>query len=515
MTLFRSRISIYSLIGVFSFNVFYTELLFSRLMLPYLNSTSVGWSYLVFWYIFASSVGSIVGYISQKKYGIRKPLNIVHVLMILISVFMCYLFSGHLGLQSFFYNLSSRLEFLVFSLLVFPLPLLAGMGSTLCMKRLEDMQISLKQLVQSSVSSGIGALVGLLTYCMHILIVERVSFEKGFLLLSVLHFCVAIYWMRRQSLWVTKGIFVISFILGIWGIYSISQNKRFKVLNSEFGRHVLIREESQASHLNQTILRQFLLTLEQPLVTAESKLPENLPHGYWHEIGRFCSVKAKPQRVLVLGGGVGLIDRDLKNTFSDVDVLNVEIDHGVYEIGKRDFDTKDAKFLISDARNYINRSQERYDCIVFDVYNSFSIPPHLMSVEFFTAVKRVLSPGGVAVFNLLGTEFNHPAKGRRRFMRKFLATVTAVWPVARLFSISNSHFVPSKIYEDDRYKGSLVVMTSGGESLPSRLIDAREAYGINLSNYLSKFVELPRVSDTIFTDNNNNSDFLLSDRVTL
>ena len=45
-------------------------------------------------------------------------------------------------------------------------------------------------------------------------------------------------------------------------------------------------------------------------------------------------------------------------------------------------------------------SKTRYDLVFLDAYDAVDYPRHLGTREFFTEVRRILAPGGVAVANL-------------------------------------------------------------------------------------------------------------------
>ena len=59
-----------------------------------------------------------------------------------------------------------------------------------------------------------------------------------------------------------------------------------------------------------------------------------------------------------------------------------------------------------DFRTFIEQDGPNYDAIFIDCYSAYSVPPHLMTSEFMEAISHRLNKGGVASFNLWGSEGN-------------------------------------------------------------------------------------------------------------
>ncbi len=125
-------------------------------------------------------------------------------------------------------------------------------------------------------------------------------------------------------------------------------------------------------------------------------------------------------RALVVGMGSGAGIAVLAHHFPGLAITVVDIDRKVVDIDCRHYplirwlsEQKLAdgqprlQFVISDARQFIE-SQGRhgaplYDLIVLDAYTAGStIPPHLMTQEFFTSCADVLAPHGCLVANVIG-----------------------------------------------------------------------------------------------------------------
>jgi spermidine synthase len=113
----------------------------------------------------------------------------------------------------------------------------------------------------------------------------------------------------------------------------------------------------------------------------------------------------RPQRVLVAGLGGGSIPMVLHAEFPDAQIDVLEVDPAVVRVAKRFFDfSVDERMRVHevDARVFVRRAAlrgEQYDYIVLDAFNGEYIPEHLLTREFLTEVRDLLSPGGVVVAN--------------------------------------------------------------------------------------------------------------------
>ena len=133
-------------------------------------------------------------------------------------------------------------------------------------------------------------------------------------------------------------------------------------------------------------------------------------HMFEYTALSFCGLlyKEEPKRLLVLGLGGGVIPREMRHYFPDLEIDVAEIDPDIPPIAERFFgfrrDDK-LKVHITDGRVFIrNRLREdpvrKYDLIILDAFNSDYIPFHLMTREFLREVQGLLADDGVVVANV-------------------------------------------------------------------------------------------------------------------
>jgi spermidine synthase len=111
-------------------------------------------------------------------------------------------------------------------------------------------------------------------------------------------------------------------------------------------------------------------------------------------------------RTLTLGGGALTFPSYLERHYPESENIVVEIDPHVIEVAHQYFDIPRNTGIIieiADARRYVrSRSKdETFDIIYLDVFDSYSIPSHLTTLEFAREMQRVLKPDGVVLVNLI------------------------------------------------------------------------------------------------------------------
>jgi spermidine synthase len=112
------------------------------------------------------------------------------------------------------------------------------------------------------------------------------------------------------------------------------------------------------------------------------------------------------KRVLFIGGGAATGPKQFRSFYPEVQVDVVEIDPEVVAVAKRYFGFQpDARtsVTVKDGRRFLMTTRERYDAIIVDAYYARSIPFHVTTVEFMRVLQRRLNPGGVGIFNVIGS----------------------------------------------------------------------------------------------------------------
>ena len=103
--------------------------------------------------------------------------------------------------------------------------------------------------------------------------------------------------------------------------------------------------------------------------------------------------------------GRGTVPLTLSELYPDAVIDSVEIDPAVVRVAEEHFGFKSNEKLtvaVQDARVFVRRQLargHRYDYILLDAFTGEYIPEHLMTKEFLTEIKRLLTKDGVVVAN--------------------------------------------------------------------------------------------------------------------
>ncbi len=126
-------------------------------------------------------------------------------------------------------------------------------------------------------------------------------------------------------------------------------------------------------------------------------------------------------KIMVIGLGSGVGIANLAHHFPNASITVVDIDQVVEDMVRDHYPLlawlltqklpngePRLRFEVRDARQFVRfdakREQRPYDMIVLDAYTSGStIPPHLMTVEFFRQCADVLSEDGIIFANVIGS----------------------------------------------------------------------------------------------------------------
>lgn len=136
---------------------------------------------------------------------------------------------------------------------------------------------------------------------------------------------------------------------------------------------------------------------------------------------------------LVVGGGDGGAAEELLKLPGMERVVLAELDGEVVAMAREwlgaihhgAFDDPRLELRLGDARRFIGQGSERFDQIVLDLTDPFGPAVELYTVEFYTACRRALNPGGVLSLHL-GSPVHLPES-----LGRIAASVRAVFPVFR------------------------------------------------------------------------------------
>jgi spermidine synthase len=202
--------------------------------------------------------------------------------------------------------------------------------------------------------------------------------------------------------------------------------------NSNFGMLQVLESGDTRYYLNDYLVQNIYDSASHKSLAVFTYMLNGLVNAYTTNV----------QDVLCIGLGVGITPMDFARAGVNVDV--VEINPSVVPLAQKWFDLQPEKLnlTIGDGRTFLNRCEKKYDAVALDAFLGESSPSHLMSREAFTAIRRVLKPGGTLVIN----SFGNFRPGQDFFTTSLFKTLTNVFTSVRIHTAGedrNVFFVAS------------------------------------------------------------------------
>lgn len=196
--------------------------------------------------------------------------------------------------------------------------------------------------------------------------------------------------------------------------------------------HILVQDEGGLRTLSFNNSRETRMSLRDPL-QGHFEYTEyfHMPWLWNREI----------KNVLMMGLGGGSAQRSFLHYHTNVTIETVELDPVVVDVAKRYFEVVESplhRIHAADGRTFLRRSTNRYDVILMDAYSTTrygsSLPPHLVTKEFFTLVSDHLTTNGVVAYNVIGQ-----VRGwREKIVGAMHRTMREVFPRVYLFPAEES-----------------------------------------------------------------------------
>jgi len=258
----------------------------------------------------------------------------------------------------------------------------------------------------------------------------------------------------------TNILLVLSFLLAGTSLLASSANRKVKVAAVTLFSLLFVAAKSYDAHLTsmgyhdidtqynrvlvyQSVeegtgrMTQVMVTgpkAQQSAMYLDDPVDVALPYTKFYNLA--SHFKPDMKRVLMLGGGGYSFPKYMLKHYPDVHLDVVEIDPQVTMLARKFFHLRDDQRLSivhQDARTFLNRTEQTYDVILGDTFNSdYAVPFHVSTVETVRRIYDRLADDGVVVVNILAAIEGD--KGR--FLRAEYATFKAVFPQVYLYPVS-------------------------------------------------------------------------------
>lgn len=156
------------------------------------------------------------------------------------------------------------------------------------------------------------------------------------------------------------------------------------------------------------------LHLGGPAVQSAMRIkdPWTLELEYTRAMLGFLLFQPNPRDIALVGLGGGSIAKFIHRNLPAVQLTALEINPDVVAAARAYFllPADDARLdvQVGDGAAYVHANRDSRDVLLVDGYDAKRIAEALSSLDFYLACKAMLRPGGVAVFNLWGSDQYFP-----------------------------------------------------------------------------------------------------------
>ncbi|MEW5768750.1 MAG: spermidine synthase [Pseudomonadota bacterium] len=156
------------------------------------------------------------------------------------------------------------------------------------------------------------------------------------------------------------------------------------------------------------------LHLGGPAVQSAMRIrdPWALELEYTRAMMAFLLFHAAPRDIALVGLGGGSLAKFIHRRLPEARLTALEVNPEVVEAARAFFmlppDDARLEVRVGDGAAFVHGGPDSQDVLLVDGYDAKRIVEALASTEFYRACEAMLRPGGVAVFNLWGTDASFP-----------------------------------------------------------------------------------------------------------
>lgn len=191
--------------------------------------------------------------------------------------------------------------------------------------------------------------------------------------------------------------------------------------------HIMVREHGRGRFR----VLQFELTAVQSSMLVRDPAGPGLAYIDDFHLAKVIRPEAKSLLMIGLGGGTAV--KQFLRLYPDVTIDAVDIDPMVVDVARKFFmlpESNRLRVTVSDGRVFLKGTTKSWDVIFVDSYThnryGATIPPHLVTREFFAEAKRHLNPSGIVHFHCATNGDAPMAQAVYRTLRDVFPTVIAI-----------------------------------------------------------------------------------------
>jgi spermidine synthase len=456
------------------------ELVGSRVVAPYVGSSTFVWTSLIGVILTSLSLGYYLGgKLADRNPKAEKLAWIIFFASILIVI--TWLIKDQIMITSDFIS-DNRYRVLFSATILFvPASLFLGMVSPYAFKlKLSNLDTSGQTAGTLYALSTLGSIIG--TFLAGFYLIPNLGTQK---LLILIAFILALntLFIKEGKNWYLRALFaLLLFILLFFNLNTVDvQAKNFIDLDTKYSR-VWIFNTKINNREAKVLLR------DDKLHSAKYLNSDELVFNYTKHYNLALELLPKSQQVLMIGGGAYSYPQYLLSNYPNLNVDVVEIDPKLTALAKQYFGLKNNDNLNiyhNDARIYINNNEKKYDIIFGDAFSShYSVPHHLTTLEFNKKVYNSLNDEGIYIMNIISS-LSGP---KSDYFKAQYNTSAQVFDELLIFPVENKN--------NEKLIQNIMLLAYKGDKNKEVLIT-------NLQN--SKYI------DNLYLNNNFNFNMVLTD----
>lgn len=451
------------------FSLMVMELIASRLIAPIVGTSLYTWTSIIGVVLLGSSLGNFFGGKYIDKHYTSNIISFYFILAGLYIYSIPFLLELIKGLATFEISLLF-IVLIICSLLFFiPSAIIGCIYPSLYKFAATNHQTSGNDLGILAAIWSIGSIGG--TFLTGFVFVTWLGTSLTLYLVASILILTSLLFFKGKFINYVTVLILISLLIHL-NFYFADRNEG-DVLNTESAYYKIRIVDSRKPPYED--MRLLLLDIDFNGITPlNGQILETYPYMY----PAFNNLNKNISKVLVIGGGSESIAKNIYSHNSNADISTVEIDPMLVEISKQYFKTNSipVSSIASDGRVYLNKTDQKYDLIFSDAYNSFiSIPWHMSTLEFNNLVKSRLNQKGIYAINFISTRSGDDSDLFESMVATFEKTFPNYYIFAfnsKLTDIQNVVLVGINSFEHIKESELRKQITLGGNPiLAQRIID--------------------------------------------
>jgi spermidine synthase len=445
------------------------ELVGSRVVAPYVGSSTFVWTSLIGVILASLSLGYYLGgKIADRNPKAEKLAWIIFIASALIVI--TWFIKDQVMIMTNFIS-DNRFRALFSATILFvPASLFLGMVSPYAFKlKLSSLDTSGQTAGTLYALSTLGSIIG--TFLAGFYLIPNLGTQKLLILIAMI-LALNTLLIKEGKYWYLRALFAaILFILLFFNLNTINvQAENFIDLDTKYSR-VFIYDTEKDGEAVRVLLR------DDKFHSAKYLDSDELVFNYTKFYDLALELLPNSKETLMIGGAAYSYPQYLLRNFSDLGVDVVEIDPQLTVLARKYFgleDNDNLNIYHDDARIYINNNVKKYDIIYGDAFSShYSVPHHLTTLEFNKKIYNSLNNEGVYIMNIISS-INGP---KSDYFRAQYNTTAKVFDELLVFPVENNsdemmvQNIMLLAYKGDKDKNELIISLEDSPYIKSLYLD--------------------------------------------